>query len=154
MADLLPAPLKIKQCGGIHTFHVIIRETGDIFYVSATECLENLSLYWTIINRNSCINQFLPLEELGTIAVRSRECNFVLPVCKCDLFKYSFVNRCTYNFIWSVCFLYFHLHYVNVLFVYFNKDFTYLHAYLLDAPPQCWSVSSSFLTPTSGNTNY
>jgi hypothetical protein len=59
----------------------------------------DVSLYRTLINCNSCINQLLPPEKHGTIALRPRGHNFVLPVCKYDWFKSSFVNRCLYNFI-------------------------------------------------------
>jgi hypothetical protein len=56
----------------------------------------DLSLYRTMINCDSCIYQLLPPKRHGTIALRPRGHNFVLPVCKSDWFKSSFVNWCLY----------------------------------------------------------
>jgi hypothetical protein len=62
----------------------------------------DLSLYKTnrtTTNCQSCKNQLLPPKKHGTIALRLREHNFVLTVCKFDWFKSSLVNHGSYNFI-------------------------------------------------------
>jgi hypothetical protein len=59
----------------------------------------DLTLFEQVLKSQNCIHQLLPAEKNVTVQQRSRGHNCILSLCKYDVYKNSFVNRCLYNYV-------------------------------------------------------
>jgi hypothetical protein len=60
--------------------------------------LRDASLFKEIMQPGHCLHQILPSVKKVKV-LHPRGHNFILPKCKYDFYKRSFLNRCLYNFI-------------------------------------------------------
>ena len=61
----------------------------------------DFTLYCQIIKPSHCLHCLLPCEKNLSqyMSLRPRGHDFILPTCKFELFKSTFINRCLYSFI-------------------------------------------------------
>ena len=72
--------------------------SGELDFAELLEEVE-FRLFRKVQDTNHCLHYLLPPPKPGTSSLRPRGHCFGLPVCKYDLQRSSFINRCLYNYI-------------------------------------------------------
>ena len=76
----------------------------QLYSFQAISNMRDLTLFREMLKPYNCLHILLPLERSIEVKLRPRGHNFTLPICKYDLCKRSFVNKCLYR-LYSVNFL-------------------------------------------------
>ena len=69
----------------------------QLYSFQAISNTRDLTLFREILKPYNCLHLLLPLERSIDVKLRPRGHNFTLPICKYDLYKSSFVNKCLYR---------------------------------------------------------
>ena len=70
------------------------------------------SLFQKLRSSPHCLNPLLQSNKIISYSLRNSDNSFVLPECKCNIFKRSFINWCLFTLYWTfvlavcTCFLY------------------------------------------------
>ena len=100
------ADSKIQLCilflnVGDFSMRCIMLTSQSMFDFHNLSVTRDFTLYHQIIKPSHCLHCLLPCEKnlSQCMSHRPRGHDFILPTCKYELFKSTFINRCLYSFI-------------------------------------------------------